>query len=184
MSSRVVPLEAALEPSWERFVASRPGAGIYHTLAWKRVTEERLGHRAKYLCALDEHGEVTGVLPLFEVGGLFGRRLVSIPMRDRGSVVASDEATAAALVSSAVALGVERRARYLELRGLEPLPIPVLGARPSGRSGGLAAAGAWHARRHAPRDSSAVRRGQLLPTSTPRGFAALTRRSATSGGRR
>jgi len=130
VSVRVVHLDTTLEPAWERFAASHPDAGIYHTLAWKRVTEEGLGHRALYQCAVNERGEVLGILPLFEVTGLFGRRLVSLPMRDRGSVVARDDATAAALVDAAVAVGTQRRAGYLELRALDPPSPSVLGDRP------------------------------------------------------
>lgn len=127
MTGRVVELDAALEPAWDRFVTSHPDAGIYHSLAWKRVTEEGLGHVARYLCALDQDDSVTGVLPLFLVGGVFGRRLVSVPMRDRGSVVATDEATARALVAAAVALGQQLAVDYLELRALHPIAPAVLG---------------------------------------------------------
>ena len=119
MSLRISPLTSELEPAWERFVESRPDAGIYHGLAWKRVTEEAFGHPARHLCALAD-GEIAAVLPLFEVGGLFGRRLVSVPMRDRGGPVGVSDQAVRAVLDAARALATERGARYLEIKGLEP----------------------------------------------------------------
>ena len=39
---RVAALAPPLHQAWDRFVESHDGAGIYHTLAWQRVTEEGL----------------------------------------------------------------------------------------------------------------------------------------------
>ncbi len=98
---RVAARAHPLHQAWDRFVESHPGAGIYHSLAWQRVTEQGFGHRSTSLCAIDRGGTVQGVLPLFEVRGIFGRRLVSVPMQ-------SSPASAARATSS--------------LKGLHPLP--------------------------------------------------------------
>jgi len=119
---RVEALDATHEPAWEAFVESRRDAGIYHGLGWKRVTEDAFGHRARHLCAFDRAGTVVGILPLFEVGGLFGRRLVSMPMRDRGGVAAVDDRAARALLEAACSLARARKARYLEIKCLDPMP--------------------------------------------------------------
>lgn len=113
------------EPTWDAFVDSHPDATIYHTLAWKRVTEEGLGHRPFYLRARDASGKWVGVLPLFLVTGLFGRRLVSMPMRDRGGVLASSPAAISRLIRRAALLREELDCDYLELRSLFELPGPV-----------------------------------------------------------
>ncbi len=118
------------EADWEQFIEKHPQGNIYHSLAWKRVTEEGLGHRPQYLLARDAAGKVTGVLPLFEVSGLFGRRLVSMPMRDRGGLLAGEPAAAAVLLARAVALTRELACAYLELRSDEELdPELVLAHR-------------------------------------------------------
>jgi FemAB-related protein (PEP-CTERM system-associated) len=106
---------------WDAFATTHPHGTIYHTLAWKAVTEEGLGHRAHYLRAVDASGEFAGILPLFAVKGLHGRRLVSVPMRDRGGVLARDAGTASLLVSRAIELTRELNSKYLELRSLEEI---------------------------------------------------------------
>ena len=129
-------LTAEAEEGWERFVASRPDAGFYHALAWRDVTREALGHEPRYLVAREggADGTVCGVLPLFFVRGLFGKRLVSMPMRDRGGLVAADEASGIALLERAAALRDELGCRYLELRGLAPLAPPLEQAVPAGEA--------------------------------------------------
>jgi FemAB-related protein (PEP-CTERM system-associated) len=112
--------------AWDAFVEAHPDGTIYHTLGWKAVTEEGLGHRAYYLRAVDEGGKVAGVLPLFLVQGIFGRRLVSVPMRDRGGVLARNSKTASQLVARAVQLAQELRCEYLELRSLLPMEAEVV----------------------------------------------------------
>jgi FemAB-related protein (PEP-CTERM system-associated) len=119
---KVELLSAEREPAWDRFVEAHPDAGIYHTRAWRSVTTEAFGHEPLHLCAIDDSGELVGALPLFEVRGLFGRRIVSVPMRDRGGLAAASDEAARALLARARELTEERGAAYLELKGLEPLP--------------------------------------------------------------
>lgn len=116
------------EPAWDAFVDSHPDATIYHTLAWKRVTEEGLGHRPFYLRARDASGKLVGVLPLFLVTGLFGRRLVSMPMRDRGGVLAGCPSVAAALLHRGTELTRRLNCKYLELRSLAGVPVEAAGS--------------------------------------------------------
>ncbi|MGH9795840.1 MAG: GNAT family N-acetyltransferase [Candidatus Acidiferrales bacterium] len=115
------------EPAWEAFVASHAAASVYHTLAWKKITEEGLGHRALYIKASDAAGTIRGVLPLFLVSGLYGRRLVSVPMRDRAGIVAEDSAAAAALLRRAIELTRELQCQYLEIRSLQGIPGDLAG---------------------------------------------------------
>ncbi len=113
-------LQPGEEETWDAFVAAHPSGNIYHTLAWKAVEEEGFGNRAYYLRAIGK-GELVGVLPLFLVKGLYGRRLVSVPMRDRGGVLATNPSAASALLSRAKELAKVLRCNYLELRSLTAL---------------------------------------------------------------
>lgn len=122
MSVRVEALTPRHEAEWGSFVAEQAEAGLYQGLAWKRVTEEAFGHTARHLCAIDSTDAVVGVLPLFEVTGLFGRRLVSVPMRDRGGVVATSDEAAHALLKAARDLADSSHAKYLEIKRLDPMP--------------------------------------------------------------
>ncbi len=109
--------------AWDSYANGHPEGTIYHTTAWKYVTEEGFGHRAHYLLAEDISGSIQGLLPLFFVDGIFGRRLVSLPMRDRGSVLATDPSVANELIASAIQSTQELDCKYLELKSLNNLDI-------------------------------------------------------------
>ena len=101
---------------WDAFVRSTPGGSPFHLTAWKRAVETAFGHRPHYLMALQD-GAVEGVLPLFEVRGLFGGRgLVSVPYGVYGGVCAASPGAASALVQAATELARRVKASYVELR--------------------------------------------------------------------
>lgn len=118
-------LKEAESEEWDEYVANHAQGAIYHTLAWKKVTEEGFGHRPYYLRAKDSAGRIIGVLPMFFVGGLFGRRLVSMPMRDRGGVLADDPEVSRQLIEKAKSLSENLDCKFLELRTTTPLEHAV-----------------------------------------------------------
>lgn len=116
----VAELGSREEPSWEEFVARHPSRTPYHTLPWRAVTVDGMGHQPHYLRATDETGRIGGVLPLFLVKGISGRRLVSVPMRDRAGVLADSPGIAEKLLDAAIAMARDAGA-VLEIRQEEPL---------------------------------------------------------------
>jgi FemAB-related protein (PEP-CTERM system-associated) len=101
---------------WDAFVRSSAHGSPFHLLAWKRVVETAFGHRPHYLMAAGPD-RVEGVLPLFEVRGLFGGRgLVSVPYGVYGGICATSPEARAALLAAAARLAREQRADYVELR--------------------------------------------------------------------
>lgn len=101
---------------WDAFVRSTAGGSPFHLLAWKRAVESTFRHRSHYLIA-ERAGGLEGVLPLFEVRGLFGGRgLVSVPYGVYGGICASSEAARGALVDGARELALRIKADYVELR--------------------------------------------------------------------
>jgi GNAT superfamily N-acetyltransferase/predicted N-acyltransferase len=110
-------LTSAFEAEWNRYVEAHPARSIYHTLAWRDVVTEATGHEPCYLLARDGR-TVTGVLPLFVVTGLLGRRsLVGLPYEAcHGSGLAGSTAAQVALAQGAQSLQAELAACSLELR--------------------------------------------------------------------
>src|SRR5262249_43626370 len=101
---------------WEAFVQSCPDATFFHRLGWRDIYESVFRHRTHYLLA-EREGEITGVLPLVQIGSLlFGHSLCSLPFALYGGVASTDVASVAALHEHAVQLGRELGARHLELR--------------------------------------------------------------------
>jgi len=101
---------------WDAFVRGRPDGSPFHLVAWRRAVERAYGHRPHYLMATRGNG-VEGVLPLFEVRGLFGGKgLVSSPYAVYGGICASSDAARAALCDASAALARRVGAAYVELR--------------------------------------------------------------------
>jgi FemAB-related protein (PEP-CTERM system-associated) len=101
---------------WDAFVRTSGEGSPFHLTAWKRAVEQAFGFRPHYLVARHGHG-VEGVLPLFEVRGLFGgRALVSVPYGVYGGICATTPAARRALADAAAELGRSRGAAYVELR--------------------------------------------------------------------
>jgi FemAB-related protein (PEP-CTERM system-associated) len=110
---------------WDAFVRATDEGSPFHLTAWKRVVEDAFGHRSQYLMAR-RGGGIEGVLPLFEVRGLFGgRALISVPYGVYGGVAATSPAARQALTEAAAALARERRARYVELRQRRDLGLDL-----------------------------------------------------------
>lgn len=68
------------ENEWRRYLDGCGDATLYHTPEWKTFLEKTFGYKPHYLFATDESGQLTGMLPLFEVKSrLTGNRLCSVP---------------------------------------------------------------------------------------------------------
>ncbi|WP_421862664.1 FemAB family XrtA/PEP-CTERM system-associated protein [Motiliproteus sp.] len=105
---------------WDQFVIANNDATFFHRAGWMRVIADSIGHRPHYLYA-EQDGEVTGVLPLFEVKSLlFGHSLVSTPFCVYGGVVAANDEARQALLSKAQSLAEQLGVDYLELRHRQP----------------------------------------------------------------
>ncbi len=101
---------------WDAFVRASGEGTPFHLTAWKQAVEQSFGHLPCYLMAT-RGGGIEGVLPLFEVRGVFGgRALISVPYGVYGGICATSEAARRALLEAATALGRERKAAYVELR--------------------------------------------------------------------
>jgi lipid II:glycine glycyltransferase (peptidoglycan interpeptide bridge formation enzyme) len=90
---------------WDAFVKSHADGSIYHLSAWARVLKRGFGYEARSFAVRDNGGRIVAVVPLFEVRGFTGRRLVAVPFRDRGGVLATGpESERAALVAARKAI--------------------------------------------------------------------------------
>lgn len=109
---------------WDGFARARPGHGIYHTEAWRRILEHSYGFEPLYLVARRSSRIVEG-LPLFSVRHplLPISKLVSTPFNGCSpAFLGDDRAAQEAIVDRAVAIARERSARYLEIRTDAELP--------------------------------------------------------------
>ena len=109
--------------AWNDYVAIHPSASPYHHLAWRTIFEKGFGYRSWMLMVRDaRNGSVRGVLPLYLVQGLRSSRLVSVPFRDRGGPICSDEAAMISLVDAAKKIFHQAGSAALIFKSIAPWP--------------------------------------------------------------
>lgn len=109
--------DLATDPvTWDAFVRASDDGSPFHLTAWMRVLQATFGLHPHRLVAR-RGADIQGVLPLFEVRGLFGRRaLVSVPYGVYGGLCAASDEARRALLDAAIDLGRRRAVGYIELR--------------------------------------------------------------------
>jgi FemAB-related protein (PEP-CTERM system-associated) len=121
--ARISELSTSDESLWDAYVHAHPEGTFYHLSGWRRIFEDKLGHRAHYLMC-ESGGELRGVLPLVQVKSLlFGNALISCPFLVYGGPLASGDEFEKSLVERACELARELRVDYLELRNRQPLGV-------------------------------------------------------------
>jgi FemAB-related protein (PEP-CTERM system-associated) len=116
----VLPLhirDDADEAAIAAFVRAHPDGTPFHLPAWLNAIEAGTGQHAHLLVA-ERAGRIQGVLPLTAIRSLlFGKAMVSSGFAVGGGVLASDGATAQALLDAGWALAEKIGCPSLELRG-------------------------------------------------------------------
>ena len=83
---------------WDAYVNQHEGSSVYHLTAWKTLIENTFGHSCLYYYALNDNGDICGVLPSVNMKSkLFGNFVVSMPFFNYGGVLADNNETANAL---------------------------------------------------------------------------------------
>lgn len=113
------PVSAQDWSEWDAFARSRDDASIYHLSDWARVLKRGLGYESRGLAIRDEERRIRAIVPLFEVKGFRGRRLVAVPFRDRGGVLASDALSERAAYEAARTLAHDSRVSALVLKSCD-----------------------------------------------------------------
>jgi FemAB-related protein (PEP-CTERM system-associated) len=109
--ARLIPNDVAT------FIERHAAEPFYYQVAWLDLITRLYGYTLVPLVTRDTAGEVTGYLPLFLMRSpLTGRRAVSLPFSDCCPPLATDAASATALIDQAIELARRERVRYLELR--------------------------------------------------------------------
>ncbi len=108
------------QAQWDIFVEKSTDSSLSHLSCWQRIVDQTYGHRTFYLMYARDT-EILGVLPLIWLQrGPFGSTLCSMPFLDYGGICSASETAARALLKKAMALRDSCKARYLELRHMNP----------------------------------------------------------------
>jgi FemAB-related protein (PEP-CTERM system-associated) len=113
---QVEAVDDSCAADWDAFVASEPGASVYHGYAWRRLVQSVFGHQTFYFAAR-EGAKIVGVLPLVRLKSrLFGDFLISVPYFNYGGVVAQSPQACDALLQHAAATAQSLGVSHIELR--------------------------------------------------------------------
>jgi len=85
-------LEVGSHTQWDNYVNKHLQGSIYHLSSWKGLIESIFKHRCIYYYALNEQGDICGILPSINLKSkLFGNFIVSMPFFNYGGVLADNE---------------------------------------------------------------------------------------------
>jgi len=116
---KIVEYEDRYREQWSAFVDKTITSTIAHQIGWKDVMEEGLGHKPKYIMAV-ESDKVKGILPLVILKTFWGSRYsISLPWIDYGGVCADDFETEKALLDEARRITEGEKAQFMELRSIK-----------------------------------------------------------------
>ncbi|MGB5139109.1 MAG: hypothetical protein WBP29_11305, partial [Candidatus Zixiibacteriota bacterium] len=113
---KLVEYSDGCEGIWTDYVNRSPRATIAHQIGFRKVIENGLGNKSKYLLVRDG-STVTGVLPLFEVRTWWqASYLISVPWLDYGGICADDVESERLLLEAAQKLAVRDKSTFIEFR--------------------------------------------------------------------
>ncbi|MCM8787662.1 MAG: FemAB family PEP-CTERM system-associated protein [Candidatus Omnitrophica bacterium] len=105
-----------MEEKWNKFVEYHSESTFFHQFRWRRVIENIYGFKSHYIVAKDEEGNIQGILPLFEIKQLTGKKLISVPFSTEGGILYNTEKAKNLLLEQAKNLMLANGSDYLELR--------------------------------------------------------------------
>jgi len=122
ISLRIAPRGDA---AYVTYATGAPQATVYHRPEWLDAVEDAFGLRAYRLVA-EQAGRVVGILPLGHVKSLlFGNFLTSVPFGNFGGILADDPAAHRPLLDEAVRLAGSLGCKWIELRHIDALDLPL-----------------------------------------------------------
>jgi serine/alanine adding enzyme len=112
---------------WQRFVDAHPEAGCMHHAGWYRVLRDAFRVTPYFLMAVNQHGAVDGVLPMYlSRSPLTGQHISSL----EDGVLASHGDVVHVLLEEALLTRDKTRSRYLQMRG-GPIDRPADTVQPN-----------------------------------------------------
>ena len=108
------------------FITGSPRATPFHTTAWLRLTRDAFGFRPLYLLRGREPGPPECVLPLFEVDTLWGKKIVSLPLRDKGGAIYTGTGALEAAIDDIIDFSSTKKYAYIHIKTNNPEEASLL----------------------------------------------------------
>ncbi len=115
---KTILLEKTDYDKWDEFILSSPEGSFGQLHGWEKVYEV-YGYKSFPIAAIDDSGRIIGVLRLFLMKDILGKKyLISNPFLSYGGVCADSETTKANLIQKAQEIAVQQQVEYIEIRQL------------------------------------------------------------------
>lgn len=109
---------------WAELTARRPAASVFHSREWLQSLRRAYGFEPVAITTCPPGAALVNAIPLCRVRSMLtGNRLTSLPFSDHCQPLGTQEEIAAILPSLIETLENEKL-KYIELRPLEPVPLP------------------------------------------------------------
>ena len=120
-------LDKTSDKKWDEFIMSSTKGAFGHLAGWKNVYD-LYGYRSFHIALIDETERIRGVLPLFLMKDIFGKKfLISNSFLSHGGVCANGKEARNSLIQKAKEIAVEEGVEYIEIRQFggteEELPV-------------------------------------------------------------
>ena len=115
---KIVLLDNKDMGKWDDFVMSSSEGTFGNLSGWSNIYA-MYGYKSYSIYAIDNTGTIRGVLPLFLMRNIIGRKfLISNPFLSYGGICADDENTIMNLIHKAQEIAVQNQVEYIEIRQL------------------------------------------------------------------
>jgi len=117
----IYQLDPLTDRRWRAFVQAHPRASVFHTPGWLESLRRTYGcEPIVFTSTPPGHDLQSGLLFCRVESWLTGRRLVSVPFSDHCNELTQNEGDLPELLKEAAQQGLADRAKYIELRPLDP----------------------------------------------------------------
>lgn len=101
---------------WDRYVGNHAGGTVFHSSAWLEILQKSY-RRPYYHVSVREGGTIRGLVSLYRVRGLSGRKsLYSLPFTAYGGILADDAGVSQALHDACLEIARKEGAGMIHLR--------------------------------------------------------------------
>ena len=118
----VIEYNNSYKKKWNAYVESQQNSSISHYIEWKDIITETFQIKSNYLIAVNENQEIEGILPLFLMRNIFGKKfLISNPIANYSGICTNSGEVTQLFISYLKIKCTTLNVEYLELRQLNQI---------------------------------------------------------------
>lgn len=114
------------EQLWDEYISKKEEANIFHTTEWKRAIEKTHGYKPIYFISRERNG-VNGILPLFLIKGLLGKKkLCANPFSYYSELIFDNRVIGKEIIEKAISWAKDNNIDFIELKPVNKLDKDII----------------------------------------------------------